>query len=41
MLGDLDRQAGGDSGIELKDAYVGATARMLSEPVLSRNGTDF
>ena len=44
MLGriDIEDEATGDvTGIEVGDAYVGATARVLDEPVLTRNAADF
>lgn len=43
MLGRADREAGGPmrSGVEANDAYIGATARAYSEPVLTRNVDDF
>ncbi|WP_129112663.1 PIN domain-containing protein [Halegenticoccus tardaugens] len=43
MVAAADRDAGGpeQSGVEDNDAYIGATARAYSEPVLTRNDADF
>lgn len=43
ILGKTDREAGGpmESGVEPNDAYIAATARAYSEPVLTRNAKDF
>jgi predicted nucleic acid-binding protein len=41
MLGRVDTRADGTSGVGTNDAYIGATARVLDEPVLTRNERDF
>lgn len=40
-LAEADRAAGGDSGIEVNDAYVAAVAASYDEPVLTENVADF
>lgn len=41
LLADADRTAGGTSGVETNDAYIGAMADVLDEPVLTANEDDF
>lgn len=41
LLAEADRAAGGNSGVETNDAYIGAVAEVLAEPVLTANGDDF
>lgn len=41
LLAAADREAGGDSGIEVNDAYVAAVAMSYDEPVLTANVSDF
>lgn len=41
LLANADREAGGTSGVETNDAYIGAIADVLDEPVLTANGGDF
>lgn len=41
LLADADREHGGDSGVETNDAYIGAVAHELDEPVLTANPDDF
>lgn len=41
LLAEADRNAGGNSGVETNDAYVGAVADVLDEPVLTANSDDF
>ena len=36
-----DDRAGGDSGVDVNDTYVAATADLLNDTVLTRNVTDF
>lgn len=40
-LAEADRAAGGDSGIDVNDAYVAAVAASYDEPVLTENVADF
>lgn len=37
LLAAADREAGGDSGIEVNDAYIAAVAEFYDEPVLTEN----
>ncbi|WP_267128186.1 PIN domain-containing protein [Natrarchaeobaculum aegyptiacum] len=41
LLAEADRDAGGDSGVETNDAYIGAIATVLDDAVLTANETDF
>ena len=41
LLAAADRDAGGNSGVETNDAYIGAVADVLDEPVLTANPGDF
>lgn len=41
LLAEADRKAGGNSGVETNDAYIGAIADVLDEPVLTANIDDF
>ncbi|MFB6219135.1 MAG: PIN domain-containing protein [Halobacteriaceae archaeon] len=41
LLGRVDAAAGGESGIGSRDAYIAATARVLDEPVFTRNESHF
>lgn len=41
LLAEADRAAGGDSGIDNEDALIAAVADQVTEPVLTRNETDF
>lgn len=41
LLANADREAGGDSGVETNDAYIGAVADVLDDAVLTANPTDF
>ncbi|AUX09489.1 PilT protein domain protein [Halalkaliarchaeum desulfuricum] len=41
LLAAADREHGGDSGVETNDAYIGAVAHELEEPVLTANPDDF
>lgn len=41
LLAAADRDAGGTSGVETNDAYTGAVADVLDEPVLTTNVDDF
>nr|WP_206039193.1 PIN domain-containing protein [Halomicrobium mukohataei] len=41
LLADADRDAGENSGVETNDAYIGAVAAILDEPVLTANPGDF
>lgn len=41
LLAEADEDAGGNSGVETNDAYIGAIADVLDEPVLTANVDDF
>lgn len=41
LLAEADREADGTSGVETNDAYIGAIAAVLDEPVLTANTDDF
>lgn len=41
LLAEADRAAGRDSGIDNEDALIAAVADQVTEPVLTRNETDF
>ncbi|MFC7140685.1 PIN domain-containing protein [Halosimplex aquaticum] len=41
LLAEADRETGGNSGVETNDAYIGAVAEILDEPVLTANPDDF
>jgi len=41
LLAEADREAGGNSGVETNDAYIGAVADVLGDPVLTANVGDF
>lgn len=41
LLANADKEAGGNSGVETNDAYIGAVADVLDEPVLTANNEDF
>lgn len=41
ILASADKEAGGNSGVETNDAYIGAVADVLDEPVLTANPDDF
>jgi predicted nucleic acid-binding protein len=41
LLAAADRGAGGDSGVETNDAYIGAVVNVLGESVLTANVVDF
>lgn len=41
LLAEADREAGGNSGVETNDAYIGAIADALEDPVLTANVDDF
>ncbi len=41
LLARADRDASGDSGVEVNDAYVAAVAEVLDEPVLTSDPEDF
>lgn len=41
LLAAADTKAGGTSGVETNDAYIGAIANVLDQPVLTANGADF
>lgn len=41
LLAEADRAADGNSGVETNDAYIGAIAAVLDEPVLTANPDDF
>ena len=41
LLAAADREVGGNSGVEINDAYIGAVADVLGESVLTANVVDF
>ncbi|MFP8951983.1 PIN domain-containing protein [Natrialbaceae archaeon A-arb3/5] len=41
LLAEADKQAGGNSGVETNDAYIGAVADILDDAVLTGNPSDF
>ena len=41
LLAEADREAGGNSGVETNDAYIGAIADVLDDAVLTANPADF
>ena len=41
LLAEADGAAGGTSGVETNDAYIGAIADVLDDAVLTANPTDF
>jgi predicted nucleic acid-binding protein len=41
LLANADKAAGGNSGVETNDAYIGAVADVLDDTVLTANPADF
>ena len=41
LYAEADDRAGGNSGVDVNDTYVAATADLLEDTILTRNVTDF